>query len=108
MLTQAQIQEYNEVGAIVVPDVLTPDEVQRLRAVTDRFVDRARGVSGHNEIYDLEDSHTPENPRVRRIKAATQHHPEYAALTRHPRILAVLKDLWGPDIRFDSAKLNMK
>lgn len=108
MLTQAQIQEYNEIGAIVVPDVLTPDEVQRLRTVTDGFVERARGVSAHNEIYDLEDSHTPENPRVRRIKSAQLQHAEYAALTRHPRILAVLKDLWGPDIRFDSAKLNMK
>ncbi len=108
MLTQAQIQEYNEIGAIVVPDVLTPDEVQRLRAVTDGFVDRARGLSAHNEIYDLEDSHTPENPRVRRIKSAQLQHAEYAALTRHPRILAVLQDLWGPDIRFDSAKLNMK
>ena len=108
MLTQAQIQEYNEVGAIVVPDVLSPDEVRYLRSVTDGFVDRARGVSVHNDIYDLEDSHTPQNPRVRRIKNATEAHPAYNALTRHPRVLAVLKDLWGPDIRFDSAKLNMK
>ncbi len=26
----------------------------------------------------------------------------------HPGIIAVLRDLWGPDIRFDTAKLNMK
>src|ERR1700760_4386235 len=98
MLTKAQIDEYNEIGAIVVPDVLTPDEVRQLSAVTDGFVDRARGVTGHTEIYDLEDSHTPEHPRVRRIKAAHLHDPAYAALSRHPNILAVLKDLWGPDI----------
>ena len=30
MLTQAQINEYNDVGAIVVPDVLTPAEVRTL------------------------------------------------------------------------------
>ena len=108
MLTKAQIDEYNEIGAIVVPDVLSADEVQRLRRVTDEFVERARGVTAHNEIYDLEDSHTPDNPRVRRIKAAHLHHPEYARLVRHPKILAVLQDLWGPDIRFDTAKLNMK
>ncbi len=108
MLTKAQIEEYNEVGAIVVPDVLTPAEVDRLRAATDGFVERARGVATHDEIYDLEDSHTPENPRVRRIKKATEHHPEYAALLRHAGIIGVLRDLWGPDIRFDSAKLNMK
>lgn len=108
MLTQAQIAEYKEVGAIVVPDVLTPAEVQELRAVTDGFVERARGLSTHTDIYDLEDSHTPETPRVRRIKAAHLHHPAYAAQTRHPAIVAVLQALWGPHIRFDTAKLNMK
>ena len=108
MLTKIQIEQYNETGAIVVPDILSADEVLRLRRVTDEFVERARGVEAHNEIYDLEDSHTPDNPRVRRIKAAHQHHPEYARLVRHPKILAVLRDLWGPDIRFDTAKLNMK
>jgi phytanoyl-CoA hydroxylase len=108
MLTRAQIEEYNEVGAIVVPDVLTPDEVRTLSDVTDGFVERARGLTGHTEIYDLEDTHTPDNPRVRRIKAAHLHHPAYAALTGHPNIMAVLQALWGPDIRFDTAKLNMK
>ena len=108
MLSKAQIDQYQATGAIVVPDILTSDEVLRLRRVTDEFVERARGVTEHNEIYDLEDSHTPDSPRVRRIKAAHQHHPEYARLVRHPKIVAVLQDLWGPDIRFDTAKLNMK
>jgi ectoine hydroxylase-related dioxygenase (phytanoyl-CoA dioxygenase family) len=108
MLTRAQIEEYNEVGAIVVPDVLTPEEVRTLSDVTNGFVERARGLTGHTEIYDLEDSHTPDNPRVRRIKAAHLHHPAYAALTGHPNIMAVLQALWCPDIRFDTAKLNMK
>jgi phytanoyl-CoA hydroxylase len=82
--------------------------VLRLSDVTDGFVDRARGVTSHTEIYDLEDSHTPEQPRVRRIKTAHLHDPAYAALSRHPKIIAVLQALWGPDIRFDTAKLNMK
>ncbi len=108
MLTQAQIEEYNEVGAIVVPDVLTPEEVRSLSAVTDGFVQRARGLTAHTEIYDLEDSHSAENPRVRRIKAAHLHDPAYARLSRHPKIISVLQALWGPHIRFDTAKLNMK
>ena len=70
MLTKAQVEEYNEVGAIVVPDVLTPDEVRTLSAVTDGFVQRARGLTAHTDIYDLEDSHSAANPRVRRIQAA--------------------------------------
>jgi phytanoyl-CoA hydroxylase len=92
----------------VVPDVLSAAEVARLRAATDTFVNRARAVRTHDAIYDLEDSHTPEHPRVRRIKAPHLHHPDYAALVRHPGIVAVLQSLWGPNIRFDTAKLNMK
>ncbi len=108
MLTQTQKDEYDRVGAIVVPDVLSPAEVAELRAVTDGFVERARAITAHDAIYDLEDSHTPEQPRVRRIKAPHLHHAAYAALVRHPKIVAVLQDLWGPDIRFDTAKLNLK
>ena len=108
MLSKVQIEEYHEVGAIVVPDVLTPEEVRTLNDVTDGFVRRAAGLSSHTDIYDLEDSHSAANPRVRRIKAAHLHDPAYAALTRHPRIIGVLQALWGPHIRFDTAKLNMK
>ena len=108
MLTEAQKQEYDRVGAIVVPDVLSPAEIAELRAVTDGFIERARQVSQHDAVYDLEDSHTPTMPRVRRIKAPHLHHQAYARLVRHPGITAVLQSLWGPDIRFDTAKLNMK
>jgi phytanoyl-CoA hydroxylase len=108
MLTDEQKREYEAVGAIVVPDVLSPEEVAALRRVTDSFVERARQVTAHDAIYDLEDTHTPEMPRVRRIKAPHLHDAVYADLARHPRILAVLQELWGPDIRFDTAKLNMK
>ncbi len=108
MLTQAEIETYREIGAIVVPNVLSAEEVAELCRVTDGFVAGARGLTDHTDIYDLEDSHTPKAPRVRRIKAPHLHHPAYARLVRHPRIIAVLQDLWGPDIRFDTAKLNMK
>ena len=63
MLTKSQIDEYNEVGAIVVPNILSAAEVARLRTVTDEFVDRARAVTQHDEIYDLED-HTPPRSRA--------------------------------------------
>lgn len=108
MLTPAQIDEYNRVGAIVVPDVLSPAELAELREVTEGFVARSAALTTHDDIYDLEDSHTPAQPRVRRIKAPHLHHPAYARLMRNPAIIACLQSLWGPDIRFDTSKLNMK
>lgn len=108
MLSKAQIDEYNDIGAIVVPDVFSPAEVAALRRVTDEFVERARSVTQHDAIYDLEDSHTPAQPRVRRIKAPHLHHPVYASVVTHARLVEALCDLWGPDVRFDTAKLNLK
>src|SRR5215472_7192098 len=86
VLTQAQIDEYDRVGAIVVPDVLTQDEVRELRRVTDEFVDKALNVTAHNDIYDLEDSHTPQMPRVRRIKSPHLHHAAYGNLVHNENI----------------------
>ena len=67
ILTQAEIDEYNEVGAIVVRNILSPEEVQRLRRVTDEMVEKSRAITTHTDIYDLEDTHSPAQPRVRRI-----------------------------------------
>ena len=108
MLTKAQIDEYNELGAIVVPDILSAAEVAELRRVTDEFVEKSRAVTTHDETFDLEDTHSPILPRVRRIKSPHLHHASYGALVRHPRIVEVLTDLWGPSVRFDTAKLNLK
>lgn len=108
MLTEAQINDYNEVGAIVVSNVLSIAEMVELRRVTDMFVEKSRAVTAHNDIFDLEDTHTPAQPRLRRIKAPHLHDPAYAALMRHPGIVGALASLWGPNIRFDTAKLNLK
>ena len=108
MLSQAQIDEYHRVGAIVVPDVLSAAEVTELQQVTDAMVERARHLTAHDAIYDLEDTHSAGEPRVRRIKTPHLHHRAFGNLIRHEKIIAVLQSLWGPDIRFDTAKLNMK
>ena len=108
MISAGDIAFYREYGYLVMRDVLNRNEAEELRRVTDEFVEKARAVSAHDEIYDLEDSHSAADPRVRRIKTPHLWHPTYAAMVRHPRILEVLKRLWGASIRFDVGKLNLK
>jgi ectoine hydroxylase-related dioxygenase (phytanoyl-CoA dioxygenase family) len=107
-LTKKQVEAYNRDGFIVVPDVLSKAEVAELRRVTDDIVEGARKVTQHNDIYDLEPSHSPANPRVRRIKSPHKVHPVFDRIMRHEKILGVLKQLIGPAIRYDESKLNMK
>ena len=108
MLTQSQINEYNEVGAIVVPDILSATEVHELQSVTEDFVRKSAAITAHNDVYDLEDSHSAGEPRVRRIKTPHLHHTAYRALIDHKKVTEALSSLIGPNIRFDTAKLNMK
>jgi phytanoyl-CoA hydroxylase len=108
MLTPAQIDQYHELGYLVVPDVLGRDLLAEVRRRVDAIVADAAKVTTHTGVYDLEDSHSPQTPRVRRIKTPHKHFPFFAELTRSTRITAILAQLLGPDIRLHGSKLNMK
>jgi phytanoyl-CoA hydroxylase len=108
MLSRADIDRYNRDGFIVVPGVLGDAEVASLREAADELVSKSRTVASHNEVYDLEPGHTAEMPKVRRIKTPDRWDPRFAAMVRHPGIIACLQALWGENVRFDTSKLNMK
>ncbi|HTT78216.1 MAG TPA: phytanoyl-CoA dioxygenase family protein [Stellaceae bacterium] len=107
MLSDAQRAQYDRDGIIVVPDVFSAAVVAELRGVTEEFVAAAARVAANDEVYDLEETHTPEAPRVRRLKAPHLIHPVYFAASRNPTVVEILQDLWG-SVRFDTGKLNMK
>ena len=108
MLTPEQVDFYVEHGYLMIPDALSPKEVTELRANVDEIVAGAAQVTGHTDIYDLEDGHTPAAPKVRRIKAPHKHFDYFKRLVRHPGLTATLAALIGPNIRLHGAKLNMK
>jgi len=108
MLTKGEIEQYRELGYLVVPDVFDAQLLAEIRRTVDAIVADAGKVTTHTDVYDLEESHTPQAPRVRRIKTPHKHFPFFAELTRNPRITGILAQLIGSDIRLHGAKLNMK
>jgi ectoine hydroxylase-related dioxygenase (phytanoyl-CoA dioxygenase family) len=110
MLTQRQIDFYRVNGYIGIEGVLSEGEVLELCRVTDAFVERSRQVTQSDEVFDLEPGHTPEAPRLRRLKNPAFQHPVYDRTMRHNGILDVVAQLVGPAIRCprNSHKLNLK
>ncbi len=108
MIESRDVEFYNENGYIVVDGVYDAGEVAAMRAVVDRLVDEAAGLSDHDSVYDLEPSHTPRRPRVRRIKEPYLVHPLFRRMAEHPRLLSVLKALIGPNLRLHGGKINIK
>ena len=99
---------YRRDGFVVVPDLLGPEALQELRAVIAELVAAAATVDTHTAVYDLEPGHTPAAPRVRRIKQPHKVHPAFDAVVRSAPVMAVLRELLGPDLRLHGSKLNMK
>ncbi|WP_422367815.1 phytanoyl-CoA dioxygenase family protein [Pelagibius sp.] len=108
VLTEAQRKQYSEQGYLVLAKRIPETILQRIRDEIDGFVQEARGLTESNERLDLEDSHSPDAPRVRRVKAPYQLSPTFRDLARSDHILAPLRDLLGPSLRLHGSKLNMK
>jgi len=108
MIGEAEIRHYREHGYLVVPGLLDAATVAALQARTDLYLETARGKAASDAVHDLEDSHRPDAPRVRRIKEPCSVDGLFHATARHPAILAVVAQLLGPDIRFHHSKINIK
>lgn len=107
-LTTEQVRFYEENGYLVLENRVPGDIIAAIRAEIARFEIEARDMTAPNDRIDLEDTHTTENPRVRRIKLPHTTSDVVRDLMYTDHILAPARDLIGPDLRLHTTKLNMK
>ncbi|HKW95225.1 MAG TPA: phytanoyl-CoA dioxygenase family protein [Methylomirabilota bacterium] len=108
MLSASDVAFYRANGYLVVPDVLDALTLATASREMARILEGAREVTAHTDVYDLEPGHRPEDPRVRRVKTPHRFFPVFQELMRHPRLVAILRDLLGDAIRLHSSKINLK
>ena len=108
MINDQEVAYYNDNGYLVVDDIYSAEEVARMRAVVDELIDKARGLTDHDSVYDLEPSHTAERPRVRRIKEMYNVHPLFREMAEHPKLISVMTKLLGPNLILHGGKINIK
>ena len=107
-ITQADRDAFAERGFVHVGRVLGAEKLAALQSETDAIVNAARDIEDHNEIYDLESTHTPAAPRVRRIKTPHMFVPVFEDLARDTDITDPVAALIGEDIRLYGSKINIK
>lgn len=108
MLTAQEVGHYREQGYLVMKDVLSSDELAAAQEAMAELLEGARSVSAHTALYDLEDTHSPAEPRVRRLKLPHRHHPHFWELIRSEKLLALMRPLLGQSLRLQTSKLNLK
>ncbi|MEM9271140.1 MAG: phytanoyl-CoA dioxygenase family protein [Pseudomonadota bacterium] len=107
-LSHDQISFYQEQGYLVLEGQVPLDIIHEIRAEIARFEQEAQGMTQSNDRLDLEDSHRPDAPRLRRIKRPDLISPVAQALMTSDHILGPARDLVGPNLRLHTTKLNMK
>ncbi len=108
VLSPEQITQYNDHGYLVVENQIPPEWITQLRDEITRFETEAAGMTQSNDRLDLEDTHTPAEPRLRRVKLPHMISDVVRDLMVSDHILGPARDLIGPDLRLHTTKLNMK
>src|SRR3989442_7744256 len=107
-LTDEQIAAYHRDGYVAVPGLIDRERVEALRRVTDAFVERSRGLTRSDAVFDLDPRHTAAAPLLRRIKNPADNDPLYRWLAFESPIPDIVTELIGPSLRFHHSKLNLK
>lgn len=108
VLSDQQIGFYRENGYLVLESHIPQSKIEQIRTEIARFQSLARGMTQSDDKLDLEDSHTADEPRVRRIKLPHTQSPVFRDLMMSDTILAPVRDIIGPSLRLHTSKLNMK
>lgn len=107
-LNPEQIAFFDTNGYLVLENRIPDTILDDIRAEIARFETEARDMTASNDRIDLEDSHSPQNPRLRRIKLPHTTSDVVRDLMYSDHVLAPVRDLLGPDLRLHTTKLNMK
>lgn len=110
-LTDEQVERYYEQGYLVLEGALPAAKLAEVIAETERMVSAASQISGTEDpsgALDLDPSHTPETPRVRRIKSQHQHSAFFKTFVADPEMLDLVDRLMPSGIRIHNTKINMK
>ena len=108
MITQQQIEHYHQHGYVGVEQVLPLEWIEDMRRVTDEFVEKSRKITHNDAVYDLEPTHSADDPKLRRLKNPVLNHPVYDRTMRSDYLLNIVTKLIGNSVRWHNTKLNMK
>lgn len=107
-LTQEELDQYDRDGYLVIEEAVPQARLKQVVAETERMCEVAKSLTAGTAMLDLDPSHTPEKPRVRRIKSHHEHSEFFAEFVAEPLIMDILDPLMPSGIRLHNTKINMK
>jgi ectoine hydroxylase-related dioxygenase (phytanoyl-CoA dioxygenase family) len=107
-LSKDEINFYNDQGYLLVEDVISENQHKEMLALVDGFFEKSKMIRENDNIFDLEDGHSSDNPRLKRIKQPHQHSQFFWDIIKESKIEKILTDLLGDNVSLKTSKLNTK
>ena len=108
VLSKQQREQFFEDGYLVAEDMIDDAWVTRLRGAMDDMIEQSRSVTESDASFVLEEGHSPDDPRLRRLSSPVSHHPTFWEFAAQSKAADAAIDLCGLDVKFHHSKLNFK
>lgn len=107
-LDHTLLRRYEADGYVCLPGVVGDGWLQRLRAATDEFVEQSRSLDASDGLLDLDDGHTADEPRLRRLINPVDNHETFREFALEGPAAEIAVAVLGAPARFHHSKLNFK
>jgi ectoine hydroxylase len=108
VLDQDQRELYFDQGYLVLPALFDDSDLEPLRTAISKVLDLSRSVTASNHQFDLEQGHSADNPRLRRVAYLDDLDETCWGLCADSMITDIAVDILGPNIRFRDLFINFK
>ena len=95
MLTNEQLKFYKDNGYLLVEDVITNEQLKKLQEITYEFIDKSRMITESDDVYDLDEGHCAEQPRLTRIKLPHKQHQYFDHMLKKSGCTSFERHFWG-------------
>ena len=109
------VASFHDDGFLIVENAVTPDQLAALQADFSSWVEESRAeTEAYGETidgrprFDLEPGHSSAAPALRRVSSPQEISEAYLEVMRDNRALDLLTQIYGPNIKFNNAKVNSK
>ncbi|MFZ8821105.1 MAG: phytanoyl-CoA dioxygenase family protein, partial [Ilumatobacteraceae bacterium] len=106
--TETDVSTYERDGYLHLPGYVTDPWLSELQSVAAEFVEESRTVSESNSRFDVEDGHSAETPRLRRLNSPVDLHETFARFALDGPAAELAVQVLGGPVRYHHSKLNFK
>ena len=115
-LSADQVRSYRRDGYLVVENAVSPEQLASLKQELDGWVQESRSHAAPygpptldgRPRFDMGEEHNAEQPALRRVNNPSDISKRYYEVMSKSRMVDMVCDLIGPDVKFHHCKINQK